>query len=435
MFEKHQTRRVFLRGSAMVMAGMGATPMWLARAAATEGKKRKTLVAIFQRGAADGLNIIAPFGDRRYRDLRPTLALAVPTQQNNGNGPFNGGAIDLDGFFAMHNALQPLKSLWDDKQLAIVEATGSPDSSRSHFDAQDYMESGTASKTMGDGWLNRALSPAGEGTSPLRAVALSNQVPRTLRGDREAIAVNNLQQFNMGNQEAASILQSMYATSPDPQLGRAGKDAFDAMKLIRSIPPNNPAPIRNAAGAIAGGVIVPGNPPPPPPPQYQQGGNLGRNLQQLAGLIKADAGVEAAFAEIDGWDHHGNENQQMNTVLREFSQAIGAFCNDMGDRMEDIVLVSMSEFGRTAEENGNAGTDHGHGSLMMVMGGPVQGGKVYGKWPGLEKEQLFEGRDLAVTTDYRAVLSELVRGHLGQKDLNAVFPGFQAGDPLGLLRA
>ena len=404
--------------------------MWLARAAATEGKKRKTLVAIFQRGAADGLNIIGPFGDPRYRDLRPTLAITPPTQQNNLNGGFNGGAIDLDGFFAMHNALQPLKGLWDKNQLAIVEATGSADSSRSHFDAQDYMESGTTSKTMGDGWLNRALPPVGEGTSPLRAVALSNQIPRTLRGDREAIAVSNLQQFNMGNQEAASILQSMYATSPDPQLGRAGKDAFDAMKLIRSIPPYNPAPVRVAAG-VAGGVVGGGAGRTPPPPQYGQGGELGRSLQQLARLIKADAGVEAAFAEIDGWDHHGNENQQMNTVLRQFSNAIGAFCNDMGDRMEDIVLVTMSEFGRTAQENGNAGTDHGHGSLMMVMGGGVQGGKVYGKWPGLEKEQLFEGRDLAVTTDYRAVLSELVRGHLGQNDLSAVFPGFQPGDPLG----
>lgn len=421
------TRRIFLRGSALVMAGMGTAPMWLARAAASEGKKRKTLVAIFQRGAADGLNIIAPFGDKRYRELRPSLALQEPRQNNNA---FN-GSIDLDGFFAMHGALQPLQGLWDQKQLAIVEATGSPDSSRSHFDAQDYMESGTASQTMGDGWLNRALTPAGEGSSALRAVALSNQVPRTLRGDREAIAVSNLQQFNMGNQEAASILQSMYAGSPDLQLGRAGKDAFDAMKLIRSIPPYNPAPVRNAVGGVVGGIVGPGN---PPPPQYGQGGDLGRNLQQLAGLIKADAGVEAAFAEIDGWDHHGNENQQMQVVLRQFANAIGAFCNDMGDRMEDIVLVSMSEFGRTAQENGNAGTDHGHGSLMLVMGGSVQGGKVYGKWPGLEKEQLFEGRDLAVTTDYRAVLSELVRGHLGQKDLTAVFPGFHAGDPLGLLR-
>jgi uncharacterized protein (DUF1501 family) len=158
-------------------------------------------------------------------------------------------------------------------------------------------------------------------------------------------------------------------------------------------------------------------------------------LQQLARLIKADAGVEAAFAEIDGWDHHGNENPQLANMLRQFSSALAAFSQDMGDRMEDIVLVTMSEFGRTVEENGNAGTDHGHGSLMMVLGGPVKGGKVYGQWPGLEKEQLFEGRDLAVTTDFRAVLSELIRGHLGQKDTGTVFPGFQPGDPLGLLRS
>ncbi len=169
--------------------------------------------------------------------------------------------------------------------------------------------------------------------------------------------------------------------------------------------------------------------------QYAQGGELGRNLQQVARLIKADAGVEAAFAEINGWDHHGNEPVLLSNVLRQFGNALAAFSQDMGDRMEDIVMVTMSEFGRTAQENGNQGTDHGHGDLMMVLGGPVQGGKVYGKWPGLEKEQLYEGRDLAVTTDFRDVLGELVRGHLGQRDLSQVFPGFQTGEPLGLLRA
>jgi uncharacterized protein (DUF1501 family) len=409
------TRRIFLRGSAVVMAGMGAVPSWLARAASVEGKKRKILVAIFQRGAADGLNIVAPFSEKRYRELRPTLAVAPPTGQNNANGPINGGAIDLDGRFALNGAMQPLKALWDKQQLAIVEATGSPDSSRSHFDAQDYMESGTSGKTMGDGWLNRALPPAGAGTSALRAVAMGNQVARTLRGEHEAIAVGDSQQFNMGNQDAAGILESMYATSADAQWGRTGKGAFDAMKLIQSI---NRSPYSPQGGA-----------------QYGQGGELGRSLQQLARLIKADAGVEAAFAEIGGWDHHGNENQQLSNLLRQFSSALAAFSQDMGDRMEDIVLVTMSEFGRTAEENGNAGTDHGHGSLMMVLGGPVQGGKVYGQWPGLEKEQLFEGRDLAVTTDFRAVLGELISGHLGQKDLGPVFPGFKAGDPLGLLRS
>jgi uncharacterized protein (DUF1501 family) len=425
------TRRIFLRGSAIVLAGTGALPSWLARAASVEGAKRKILVAIFQRGAADGLNIVVPFTEKRYRELRPNLGISAPTGYTNGpiaaggsvggtivsgptaGGPINGGSTDLDGQFALNGAMQPLKALWDKKLLAIVEATGSPDSSRSHFEAQDAMESGTAGKTSGDGWLNRALPPAGAEASPLRAVAMGNQVPRTLRGDREAIAVGDSQQFNMGNEDAASILESVYATSADPKWGRTGKNAFEAMKLIQSInrTPNNPQ----------GGA------------QYGPGGQLGRSLQQLAKLIKADAGVEVAFAEIGGWDHHGNENQQLSNLLRQFSSALAAFSQDMGDRMEDIVLVTMSEFGRTVQENGDGGTDHGHGSLMMVLGGPVEGGKVYGTWPGLEKEQLFEGRDLAVTTDYRAVLGELIRGHLGQKDLARVFPGFQPGEPLGLL--
>jgi uncharacterized protein (DUF1501 family) len=407
------TRRIFLRGSAIVMAGMGAAPMWLARAAAAGSKKNKTLVAIFLRGAADGLNIVVPFGEKRYRELRPTLAIAPPSGQNNGNaGPF--GTIDLDGKFALHGSLQPLKALWDKQQLAIVEATGSPDPTRSHFDAQDYMESGMPGKSGQDGWLNRAL-PAEADASPLRAVALGNQIPRTLRGAHEVIAIGNTRQFTIENPETASILQNMYSFSTDEPFRRLGKNAFEAMKLIQSIDQARP----NPEGATGAGPA--------------QGGELGRSLQQLGRLIKADAGVEAAFAEIGGWDHHGNENAQLFGLLRQFSSAIASFCQDMGDRMEDIVLVTMSEFGRTVEENGNAGTDHGHGSLMMVIGGPVKGGKIYGKWPGLEKEQLYEGRDLAVTTDFRSVLSELVRGHLGQNDLSAVFPGFDPGSPLGLL--
>jgi uncharacterized protein (DUF1501 family) len=412
------TRRVFLRDSAIVMAGMGVAPAWLARAAAAGSRKRKTLVAIFMRGAADGLNIVVPFGDKRYRELRPTLAINPPSAQNNANGG-NNGTIDLDGTFALNGAMQPLRALWDEKQLAIIEATGSPDPSRSHFDAQDSMECGTPGKTGGNGWLNRAL-PSGSGdASTIRAVALGKQVPHCLRGENEVIAIGNLQQFNIEDQSAAAIMQSMYATTPDASVGRTGKDAFEAMNVIRSIQdttPNTPAAAR-----------VPGI------PLIGQSGDFGRNLQQLARLLKAEAGVEVAFADIGGWDHHGNENQQLPNLLRQFSAGIASFCQEMGDRMEDIVLVTMSEFGRTAAENGNGGTDHGHGSFMMVTGGPVRGGKVYGKWPGLEKEQLFEGRDLAVTTDYREVLSELVRGHLGQQNLSSVFPGFQASQPLGLL--
>ncbi len=413
------------------MAGMGQAPLWLARAAATEGRKRKTLVAIFLRGAADGLNIVVPFGDPNYRELRPTLGLQAPRpgDNSNGNGPF-GSVIDLDGKFGLNAGLRPLKALWDKKQLAIIEATGSPDPSRSHFDAQDYMESGTPGKT-GNGWLNRALVDRGLDSSPLRAVALSNRVPRTLRGQHEAIALGNVQEFNISDQDRMAILKNMYSSTTDAALRRTGTDAFEAMKMLESMgrdaPPNPEARVLVGAGV---GVPFRNN-----TPTFNAGGQLGRNLRELARLIKADAGVEAAFADIDGWDHHQNENQQLPNLLNQFSTAIAAFCQDLGDRMEDVVIVTMSEFGRTAEENGNGGTDHGHGNVMMVLGGPVNGGKIYGEWPGLEREQLYERRDLAVTTDFRTVLSELVRVHLGQKDLSLVFPGFKAETSLGLLRS
>ena len=401
------TRRIFLRGSAMAMAGAGSVPFWLGRAAATTQGKRKILVVIFQRGAADGLNMVVPFAEKRYYELRPTIAIQAP---GSSNGPAS--AIDLDGRFGLNPALQPLKALWDRQMLAVVEATGSPDPTRSHFDAQDYMESGTPGLKT-DGWLNRALPPAGQDISPLRAIAMSATLPRTLRGDHSAIAVRDLQQFRA--QDTASILESMYANSSDQQLGAAGKDAFAAMRMIQSL---NRTPYTPSGGA-----------------QYAQGGELGRSLQQIARLIKADAGVEAAFAEIGGWDHHQNEPGQLNNVARQFGSALAAFCTDMGDRMEDIVLATMSEFGRTAQENGNNGTDHGHGDVMFVVGGPVRGGKVYGNWPGLEKEQLYEGRDLAVTTDFRTVLSELVTGHLGTNDIAQVFPGFKTTAAVGLLKS
>ena len=412
------TRRLFLRGSAIAMAGIGSAPVWLRRAAAAEGAKRKVLVAIFQRGAADGLNIVVPFFEKRYYDLRPTIAVQPPTT----GGPSTvlpgalpasqNASIDLDGRFALHSSLQPLKALWDKQQLAIVHASGSPDPSRSHFEAQDFMESGTPGKT-GDGWLNRALPPSGPGTSPLQAISSGAHLPRTLRGVRSAIAVNDTQSFQMGT-DAAVILEDMYATTADARLARTGKDAFEAMKMIRSL---NAAPFNTALAQ-----------------QYAQAGELGRGLQQVARLIKADVGVEAAFAEVGGWDHHGQEAGQMSNLLRQFGTALAAFCQDLGDRMEDVVLVTMSEFGRTAQENGNNGTDHGHGSVMMVLGGTVRGGHVYGNWPGLQPEQLYEGRDLAVTTDFREVLSELVSAQLGQKNLSEVFPGFQPSTSLGLLR-
>ncbi|HET9219047.1 MAG TPA: DUF1501 domain-containing protein, partial [Terriglobia bacterium] len=397
------TRRYFIKSSAVAMAGFGVAPAWLARAAAPAEGKRKILISIFQRGAADGLNIVVPFFEKRYYDIRPTIAVPVPGRSN--------GAIDLDGRFALHPTLQALKPFWDNGQLAIIHAAGSPDGNRSHFEAQDHMESGTPGRTMEDGWLNRALD-SNPSMSPLRAVAMGPKMPRTLRGNRNAIAVGDLQQFQARDQGVASILESMYTSTADKQLMTQGKGTFDAMKLIESI---NRTPYTPANGAV-----------------YV--GEFGNALRQIARLIKAEAGLEAAFAEIGGWDHHANENGQLPGLLNQYGNSLAAFARDMGDRMQDIVLVTMSEFGRTAAESGNYGTDHGHGNVMFVLGGPVNGGKIFGSWPGLQPEQLFERRDLEVTTDFRAVLSELVRDHIGRSP-EQVFPGYKPGDPLGLLKA
>jgi uncharacterized protein (DUF1501 family) len=398
------SRRAFLHTSGIAIAGIGTAPSWLVRAAAQSRNSRKVLVAVFQRGAADGLNIVVPHFEPRYYTVRPGIAIPRPGSPN--------GAIDLDGRFALHPVLQPLKSLWDQGQLAIVNATGSHDPTRSHFDAQEYMESGTPGEKREDGWLNRALPEVSENASPMRAVAMGTQLPRTLRGSRGAVAVDDLPKFQVGNSEAGQILERLYASADDPRLQRQGRGTFEAVRAIEKI---RQQPYTPANGA-------------------RYAGEFGQRLQQVARLIKADIGVEVAFADMGGWDHHGNENTQLTTRLREFGTGLEAFARDMGDRMADVVVVTMSEFGRTVAENGNAGTDHGHGNAMMVLGGPVKGGSVYGTWPGLEPEQLFEKRDLAITTDFRDVLGELVQAHLRQP-VRGVFPGYQPGTPLGLLKS
>lgn len=417
-------RRWFLRTTGMTIGVLGTAPGWLARAADQGSPRRKILVSVFLRGAADGLNIVVPFFEKRYYQLRPSIAIAAPSGTSVTVAPTaasaftisalppgaipNNSSIDLDGRFALHPQLRALKPLWDERSLAIVHATGSPDSSRSHFDAQDFMESGMGSEKTHDGWLNRAL-PAASDTSPLRAVALGTQLPRTLRGERASVAVNDLKKFQMADQNAAAIFESLYASSSDSGLKAQGHSTFEAVRMIDAVLKQ---PYQPSGGA-----------------QYV--GEFGRKLRQLAQLIKANVGVEVAFADMDGWDHHSNENGLLPAMLNELGSSLAAFSRDMGSAMADITLVTMSEFGRTAAESGQ-GTDHGHGNMMMVLGGPVKGGKVYGRWPGLEPEQLFEGRDLAVTTDYRDVLGELVRDHMGVKP-ETVFPGFSVGAPMGLV--
>ena len=404
------SRRIFLRNSAMAMVGVGAAPLWLQRAALADdatGRKKKVLVAIFQRGAADGLNVVIPHGEQRYYDLRPNIAIPRPSS----SAPAE-SAIDLDGFFGLNPALAGLKPLWDKQQLAIVHAAGSPDPTRSHFDAQDYMESGTPGlKATNDGWLNRALPAAQGKPSPVRAVSLGPTLPRAMRGANSVVAVENLGNFMVKDTAAANTLQSMYAGSKDQILGGTGRETFEAVSLLQSI---QKTPYQPAAGA-----------------NYPRG-RFGESMKQIAQLIKSDVGVEVAFADIGGWDTHVNEVGQKPSLgllagrLDEFGSSLAAFYQDLGDRMEDVVVVTMSEFGRTAKENGNRGTDHGHANAMFVMGGAVKGGKVYGKWPGLAQEQLYEERDLAVTTDFRDVLSEAVYQHLGNRSMKNVFPNYAA---------
>ncbi|MGO9123294.1 MAG: DUF1501 domain-containing protein [Terriglobales bacterium] len=400
------TRRIFLRNSALAVVGTAAIPSFLTRAAygsVEPGIGNKRLVVIFQRGAADGLNIVVPHAEPAYYAMRPSI-----------NIPRN-SVIDLDGFFGLHPSLAPFQPLWNQRHLAIVHAAGSPDSTRSHFDAQDYMESGTPGvKATDDGWLNRCLHdlPVADDKSAFRAIAMGPSLPRILSGSERALAVNNINDFGVGGHNGgaspiANTFEAMYAQSVDSVLHGTGQETFDAVKMLKAADPSKYKP---AAGA-----------------DYPKG-RFGDSLKQLAQLIKANLGVQVAFADIGGWDHHVNEGStqgQIANVLSEFSQSLAAFWIDLGDLTEDTVVVTMSEFGRTARENGNRGTDHGHANVMFVMGGPVKGGKVYGRWPGLEQSQLNEGRDLALTTDFRQVLGEAVYSHLGNKKLDAVFPGFQ----------
>jgi uncharacterized protein (DUF1501 family) len=391
-------------------------PAWLSRScyaadSSSEGRK-KILVAIFQRGAVDGLNMVVPFGEPRYYALRPSIAIPKP------DGTLN-AAVDLDGFFGLHPALAPLKPMFDAQHLAIVDAVGSPDPTRSHFDAQDYMESGTPGyKGATDGWLNRALPREAGPSAPLRAVSLGDSLARTLRGHNDAVAVRSLNDFQVHDANGAATFESMYENSHDKLLNGTGQETFNAVKIMQSVQKQKYVPANGA--------------------NYPNGG-FGKNLQQIAQLIKANVGVEVAFADIGGWDTHVNEtggqptNGQLANNLAQFGQALAAFHQDLGDRMEDVTLVTMSEFGRTVKENGDRGTDHGHANVMFVMGGDVRGGKIYGDWPGLQEEQLYDGRDLALTTDFRDVLGELVARHLGNSNLKSVFPGYESPKFRGLL--
>ena len=406
------TRRVFFKSGAMAMLSLGVAPSFLGRAAAASAARRKLVIAIFQRGAVDGLNMVVPCGESEYYRLRPTIAIPRP------GGGRQESAIDLDGFFGLHPSMAPLEPLWNNRSLAIVHACGSPDSTRSHFDAQDYMESATPGvKSTRDGWLNRCLQVSAGERNPLRGVALTRTMPRSLQGVAPTLAFGSLDEFDVRGRVGEQF-EDEYAHATDALLGAAGGDAFAAMRTLRQ---TAGTPYRLAEDAAY-----------PPTP-------FGRALQEIARLAKADVGLEVAFTELGNWDHHVNEGAatgQIAARLSEFSSGLAALATDLGDRLADTVIVTMSEFGRAVAENGNRGTDHGHGNAMLVIGGNVRGG-VRGTWPGLAPEHRFEGRDLAVTTDFRDVFGEIVVGHLGapRESLSRIFPGHVARSTPGVMRA
>jgi uncharacterized protein (DUF1501 family) len=415
-------RRVFLKQGAMAFVCLGAGPFWGPRflrqtAAAAElgsSTDNKILICIFQRGAVDGLSMVVPYGDPFYYQNRTDISLAAPTQAG-------GGVLDLDGYFGFHPAMAPLLPIFKQGQLAAIQACGSPNSSRSHFDSQDLMESGVdEDKSVPDGWLNRLIGCCPEDAAKktaFRAVSMSSVIPRSLQGEQDALAIRDLDTFGLigdssvtlaGPSGTADGFESMYGAAVDTVLHGTARESFDALELLKQARTTN---YRPGNGAV-----------------YPQG-NFGKNLKQIAQLIKANVGVQVAFAEVDGWDTHanqGNAKGQLATRLGGFAQALAALHQDLGDRMADVVVVTMSEFGRTVHQNGNRGTDHGHGTCFFTMGGPIKGGKVYGDWPTLAPDKLFQNRDLAITTDFRDVFGEICARHfnVSMDDMPKLFPHY-----------
>ena len=427
-------RRIFVKEGALALMALGLPPDFLLQPllAGTQGlDRKKTLICIFQRGAVDGLSMVVPFGERGYYDSRRTIAIQAP-------GSGDGSALDLDGFFGLHPALTPLKELYRRSEMAIVHAVGSPHPTRSHFDAQDFMETGTPGvKSTREGWLNRVLQDTEcaecEGrtlqnaaahaadhaaghvsmatVSSLRGVSMTSALPRVMQGNHPALAIPNLSEFGVHrDDEVGSAFRRLYRTERGDAVSAAAEEAFEAVRALEAIDPGSYEPTGGA--------------------QYPNG-DFGRSLREIAQLVKADVGVEIAFADLGGWDTHvrqGGAQGQLAGRLGQLGEGIRALYDDLGDRMEDVVILTMSEFGRTVAENGSGGTDHGHANCMLALGGSVKGGRILGDWPGLERELLYQGRDLAVTTDFRDVFSEVVSGHLGAAHLDRIFPGYD-GDP------
>ncbi len=425
-------RRMFLKNSGLALLTLGAPPEFLTRALLADtaaATRKKTLVCIFQRGAVDGLSMIVPFGEQAYYDVRRSIAIDPP------RAGADESVLDLDGFFGLHPSLESILPFWRRGELAVVHACGSPHPTRSHFEAQDFMETAAPGiKTTREGWLNRLLAEnpcadcdhrtlaggsahaadhaagqAGLASDVLRGIAIAPELPLSLRGAYPTLAIPDLRRFGVAGGRDRSLettFSELYRGSSGDVVSGAADQSFDAIELLRRADPTRYIP--------RVGVEYPRTP-------------FGRSLEQIAQLVKSDVGLEVAFADLGGWDTHlaqGGSRGQLANRLRELAAGLRALYDDLGDRLEDVVVITMSEFGRTVAENGSGGTDHGHGNCMLVLGGAVSGGSVLGTWPGLEAGQLYERRDLAITTDFRDVFGEVVVRHLGASNTDRVFPGY-----------
>lgn len=420
------SRRGFLKGGGLALFGvglMGGIPAFIAEAAAgtkilAPYKRRKTLVCIFQRGAMDGLMAVPPFTDTYLQNARPTLFISAA--KSGSATPL----IDLDGRFGLHPSMQAFEPLFREKRLAIVQGIGSPNNSRSHFDAQDYMESGTPfNKGTASGWLNRAVGLLGhDALTPFTAVSMTSAMPRSFYGDNPSVAISHLQDFAiqmrgnpLGANMAARSFEDLYDQTTPGLLKDTGKESFEAMKMLQKTDIHNYKPANN--------VVYPNS-------------AVGNALKQIAQLVKMDVGLEVAFAESNGWDTHFNQGAENGIFARnvaDLSGSIAAFWNDLDSYQDDVTVMTMTEFGRTVHQNGTGGTDHGRASCNFILGNDVDGGQVHGDVKTLAVENLEDGRDLPVTTDFRSVFSEVADAHLKIADDRVLFPDWD-GKGIGVMR-
>jgi len=397
------SRRVFLRGAGLAAVGVGIAPSSLLVRTALAASGSKVLVKVFLRGGADGLNLCAPYGDSEYYNLRRGIGLPRPGQ--------GGGVIDLDGYFGMHPEFAPLEPFFRDGRLAFVHAVGNPQVTRSHFDAQDFQESGTpGDKQTGTGWLDRAIAQI-PGSEVTQAVSFSSQLVRSLLGPEPVLVAQTLTSFDLRarnwRNEAEALLTAMYQ-SDATKVGSTGLETFEAINTLRRAP----------------------TPPPANGAQYPSG-NTGNALRQAAGLIKSGVGTRCIYVNVSGgFDTHSNQLQNNINDYRPLGLALAAFATDLGGVLDDVTLMVTTEFGRTAAVNGAAGTDHGTGYAMMLLGGRVRGGRVLGRWPGLSRGQLYQNRDLAATTDFRDVFQEVARAQFGISA--SLFPDYTPGAGVGV---